>query len=40
MLINAGIKKIIFQGKYPDPLAREILEEAGIELIKREKENA
>ncbi len=32
MLINAGIKKIIFQGKYPDPLAREILEEAGIEL--------
>ena len=32
MLINAGIKKIIFQGEYPDPLAREMLKEAGIEL--------
>jgi len=32
MLINAGIKKVIFQGEYPDPLAREMLEEAGIEL--------
>lgn len=40
MLINAGIKKIIFQGKYPDSLAREMLKEAGIELIKREKEDA
>jgi len=34
MLINAGIKKIIFQGKYPDSLARKILEEARIELVK------
>ena len=40
MLINAGIKKVIFQGEYPDPLAREMLKEAGIELIKREAENA
>ncbi len=40
MLINAGIKKIVFQGEYPDPLAREMLKEAGIELIKREAENA
>jgi len=40
MLINAGIKKVIFQGKYPDFLAREMLEEAGIELIKTGERNA
>lgn len=34
MIINAGIKRIVFEGDYPDKLAREILEEAGIELIK------
>jgi len=34
MIINAGIKKVIFQGKYPDLLARQILEEARIELVK------
>lgn len=30
MLINAGITEIIYQGGYPDPLARELLEEANI----------
>lgn len=34
MIINAGIKKIIFQGDYPDPLAQQVLKEAGIKLIK------
>jgi dCMP deaminase len=34
MLINAGIKKIIFQGEYPDKLAYEMLQEGQIELIK------
>lgn len=33
MLINAGIKKVVFQGEYPDPLAREMLLEANIELV-------
>lgn len=33
MLINAGIKKVVFQGEYPDPLAKEMLLEADIELI-------
>ena len=32
MLINAGIK-VVFQGEYPDPLAREMLLEADIELV-------
>ncbi len=34
MIINAGIKKIIFQGDYPDSLAQQVLKEAGIKLIK------
>jgi len=34
MIINAEIKKVIFKGDYPDKLAREMIEEAGIELIK------
>ena len=33
MLINAGIAKIYFAGSYPDGLAKELLEEAGIELV-------
>lgn len=37
MLINAGIKKIIYGGEYPDKLAVSLLEEAGVELIKYEK---
>jgi len=32
MIINAGIKKVIIQGDYPDDLALEFLEEAGIEI--------
>lgn len=34
MAINAGIKKIIYKGDYPDQLSLELLEEAGIELMK------
>ena len=34
MIINAGIKKIIFKGEYPDKLSVEMLNEAGIEMIK------
>lgn len=40
MMINAGIKKIVFQGKYPDSLARQMLEEAKVELTKMGEENA
>ena len=34
MLVNAGIKKIVYKGEYPDELSMSILEEAGIELLK------
>lgn len=40
MIINAGIKKIVFEGEYPDTLAQETLEEAKIELIKIGDRNA
>ena len=33
MLVNAGIKRIVFRGEYPDELSRAILEEAAIELV-------
>lgn len=34
MIINAGIKRVVFSGDYPDKLSTEMLKEAGIELIK------
>ena len=34
ILINAGLEKIIMHGDYPDKLAEEILQEAGIEVFK------
>ncbi len=37
MIINAGIEKIIIEGKYPDDFAVEFLKEAGVEIIVREK---
>jgi len=39
MIINAGVKKIIFQGDYPDSLAQDILKEAGIKIVKYGEEN-
>ena len=33
MSINAGIKKILYKGTYPDPLSLDMLSEAGVELI-------
>ena len=35
MIINAGIKKIIFKGMYPDALSLAMLEEAGLELVRK-----
>lgn len=32
MLINAGIKRIVFAGPYPDTLALSLLKSAGVEL--------
>lgn len=34
MIINAGIKKVIFKGDYPDALAMELLKDAGVRVVK------
>lgn len=34
MAINAGIKKIIYKGNYPDELAMELLKEAGVRIVR------
>ncbi len=34
MIINCGIKKIYYFEDYPDPLAVDLLDEAGVELIR------
>jgi len=34
IMINAGVRKVVFQGDYPDPLAQEIFKEAGVELAR------
>jgi dCMP deaminase len=36
MLINAGIKEIIYREGYPDELSASLLEEAGMRLVKLE----
>jgi len=37
MLINAGINRVIYEESYPDPLAEQLLKEAGVEMVKVEK---
>ncbi|MBI2875360.1 MAG: cytidine deaminase, partial [Candidatus Tectomicrobia bacterium] len=34
MLVNAGVRKILYAQGYPDPLASEILEEAQLERLR------
>ncbi len=36
LAINAGITKIVFKGDYPDELALELLQEAGVRVMKYE----
>ena len=36
MIINAGIKKVIYKHGYPDDFSLELLKEAGVEIIKFE----
>ncbi|WP_227767904.1 deoxycytidylate deaminase [Zhaonella formicivorans] len=36
MIVNAGIVKVITKGDYPDALAKEILDQAGIPVVKYE----
>ncbi|TYQ14676.1 UNVERIFIED_CONTAM: dCMP deaminase [Acetivibrio alkalicellulosi] len=37
MIINAGIKKVVFSGDYPDDISMDLLKEAGIRVVKFEK---
>ena len=37
MIINSGIKRVIYQDSYPDELAEQMFSEAGVELIKVEE---
>ena len=34
MIINAGIRKIVFDGDYPDEFAMELFSQAGLEIIR------
>jgi len=34
IMINAGIRKVVFQGDYPDPLALKLFEEAEVVLVR------
>lgn len=38
MLINTGIKRMVVLGGYPDSLAREMLDEAGVDIVVKETE--
>ncbi len=39
MIINAGIKRIVYDGDYPDPMAMELLKEANISVEKYTKKD-
>ncbi len=39
MIINAGIRKIIYASGYADPMAVDMLEEAGVALIRHNRED-
>ncbi len=34
MIVNSGILRVFFEGDYPDPMALEILKEAGVDLVR------
>jgi dCMP deaminase len=36
MILNAGIRRVVFAGEYPDPLARRVLEDGGVALVRIE----
>lgn len=33
LLISAGVRKIVYEHAYPDPIAQELLSEAGVALV-------
>ncbi len=39
MIINGGIKRVVFASGYPDELSKQLLLEAGVELVKFDNNN-
>ena len=39
MIVNSGIKRVVYQEGYPDDFARQMLSEGGVELERYEGEN-
>jgi dCMP deaminase len=37
MIINAGIKRIVYSGAYPDQMSAELLKEAKIKVDKKDE---
>ena len=37
LIINSGIKRVVYKGSYPDELSMQLLEEAGLEIVRYEK---
>ncbi len=33
LIINAGIKRVVYSGEYPDELSKQLLNEANVELV-------
>ncbi len=40
MLINAGVRRVVYLGEYPDEMGRDLLREAGVELQRGEAPTA
>ncbi len=34
MILNAGLRRVVFGGEYPDEMARQVLESGGVELAR------
>jgi dCMP deaminase len=34
MIINSGIKRVVYEGDYPDPLSLELFKLAGVEIVR------
>lgn len=39
MIINSGIKRVVYKYAYPDEFSQKLLDEAGVEIEKYEEEN-
>lgn len=38
MIINSGIKRVVYEGDYPDPLSLELFELSGVEIVRMSSE--